>query len=289
VSGNPRMDAALSYAARGWAVFPVWWPVGGRCACGKADCQHPAKHPLGSLAPHGVNSATNDPKVIRDWWRRAPLANIGVATGPVSGLVVLDLDPRNGGHPDRLPGSLPTTPTVRTGGGGWHYYLAHPGDGLRFPAKVPGCPGADLKAAGGYVLAPPSLHVSGRRYVWQTPLTQPLAPCPDWLFEAARRPEPRPTAPPPAVHGGSLGTPYGRAALRNELARLAQAPEGDRNNVLNRAAFALGKLAAAGHLPEGTVLGLLTIVAANTGLGEREVERTIASGLRAGKEVAHVG
>ncbi|MBM4275877.1 MAG: DNA primase [Deltaproteobacteria bacterium] len=287
MSAHPRLDAALSYAASEWPVFPLWWPVNGRCACGKPDCQHPAKHPLGTLAPHGVKDATTDSQTIRLWWGRAPLANIGIATGPESGLVVVDLDPRNGGQPDRLPGPLPTTPTARTGGGGWHYYLAHPGDGLKFPPKLPGCPGADIKGGGGYVLAPPSLHVSGRRYSWDTPPTHILAPCPDWLLNAAKRPDPNPTVTPPAVHVGNHGTAYGRAALRAELTRLAQAPEGDRNNALNRAGYSLGRLVAAGHLPGDTVRGLLATVAEKAGLLPQEVERTLRSGMNAGREVHH--
>lgn len=82
--------------------------------------------------------------------------------------------------------------------------------------------------------------------------------------------------------GGIYGTPYGRAALRQELARLAQTPVGNRNNALNRAAFALGKLVAAGHLDEGTVVGLLTSLGYQIGLGTREAEKTTQSGLSAG-------
>ena len=90
-------DAALDYAARGWPVFPVWWALGGRCACGNPDCPHPAKHPIGKLAPKGRNSATTNSETIKKWWMDYPEANIGIPTGPESGLVVVDVDPRNGG------------------------------------------------------------------------------------------------------------------------------------------------------------------------------------------------
>jgi hypothetical protein len=286
---NRLLSAALDYAAQGWPVFPVWWVENGRCACGKADCQHPGKHPIGRLAPKGRNSATTDPETIRRWWHQYPHANVAIATGPESGLVVVDVDPRHGGYPDRLTGKLPVTPTVSTGGRGWHFYLAHPEGGIKFPAKIPNCRGADLKADGGYVMAPPSVHVLGRMYCWQIPTTHPLAPCPPWLLDVARRPESRQAAPPHTAHGGAMGTAYGRAALQNELVRLAQTPEGDRNNALNRAGFCLGRLVVAGHLEEDSVVSLLLLIGTNVGLKEREIRATVRSGFQAGKGVGHVG
>jgi hypothetical protein len=285
-----HLAEALRYAAQGWPVFPVWWVENGQCACGNADCQHPGKHPIGKLAPNGRNSATTDPETIKRWWRQYPKANIGIPTGPESGLVVVDLDPRNGGSVEKLPGNLPLTLTAKTGGGGWHYYLVHPGDGFRFPKALPGCEGADLKVAGGYVLAPPSTHVSGRRYSWEMPPeTTLLAPCPEWLLKTAKPPEPRSAIPIPTANLESMGSSYGRAALREELTRLAQTPPGDRNNALNRAAFSLGRLVAAGHLEEDSVVNLLATVGANAGLGEREIQATIRSGLQAGMGgLAHV-
>jgi hypothetical protein len=125
MSDNPLLGAALDYARRNWLVFPVWWPENGKCACGKADCQHPAKHPIGKLAPNGRNSATTDPEIIKAWWSEYPKANIGIATGSESGLVVPDIDLPKGGEASwreitsRI-GNMPLTPAVRTGGGGWH-------------------------------------------------------------------------------------------------------------------------------------------------------------------------
>lgn len=286
---NPLLEATLDYAVRNWPVFPVWWVDNSQYACGKADCFHQGKHPIGKLAPNGRNSATMDLETIKSWWGRYPKANIGIPTGPESGLVVVDIDPRNGGHPERLPCNLPMTPIVITGGDGWHYYLAYPGDGFIFPKTLPGCEGADLKASGGYVLAPPSNHISGGQYSWQiSPETTPLAPCPQWLLETAKSLESKLTTPMPTANLESMGSAYGRAALRGELARLAQTPGGNRNNSLNRAAFALGRLVAAGHLEEDTVVNLLATVGANIGLGEREIRATVRSGLRAGLEVSHV-
>src|SRR5579884_1684144 len=88
------LEAALAYAGWGWAVFPLHAVVDGRCSCRRAACAHPAKHPV---TRHGLLEATRDPARIRLWWARWPWANIGVATGAASGLVVVDVDPRSGG------------------------------------------------------------------------------------------------------------------------------------------------------------------------------------------------
>jgi hypothetical protein len=186
---NPLLVAALDYAARGWPVFPVWWASKEGCACGKADCEHPGKHPIGKLAPNGRNSATMNPGIIKKWWGKYPQANIGIATGPESGLLVVDLDPRNGSEAslkrlEREHGALPVfTPKVHTGGGGEHSYLAHPGHKVKSDSGIAGYSGIDIKGDGGYVLAPPSTHISGKPYSWRISPGQPLAPCPQWLLK----------------------------------------------------------------------------------------------------------
>jgi hypothetical protein len=93
------LDAAHRYAARGLPVFPLWpvlpFKYGVTCGCGRGTrCESPGKHPLGTLVPNGLKSATTDNKMITDWWAARPNANIGVATGDV---VVIDIDPRHGG------------------------------------------------------------------------------------------------------------------------------------------------------------------------------------------------
>lgn len=199
MSSPPNMlTHALDYAERmKWLVFPVHTPVldGGpvKCSCGKgAGCKFIGKHPrwtTGTLE-HGHNSATTDPSVITSWWTAWPDANIGIATGPASGLVVLDDDPRNGGN-DTLAelearhGKMPATIQTLTGGGGTHDYFLHPGAGIYVKSKdgVLG-PGIDVKGDGGYIVAPPSLHRSGKRYAWEwssLPGEVNLAPLPDWM------------------------------------------------------------------------------------------------------------
>ena len=170
-STTPARPAATSYAARGWAVLP---------------CRPRGKEPL---TPHGFLDASSDPEIIAEWWRRWPEANIGVATGSASGVVVLDVDPRSGGDEAlrdlvACHGPLPETPTVLTGGGGCHFYFAIP-EGVTIRSRRL-APGLDLKGEAGYVVAPPSVHPSGQRYMWElgrSPDDLPLAPLPVWLLE----------------------------------------------------------------------------------------------------------
>jgi putative DNA primase/helicase len=165
------LAAAASYAARGWAVFPL------------------RPHGKEPLTPHGYQDGSTDPETIAGWWREWPGANIGVATGSPSGMAVLDVDPRHGGDEslrdlEARYGPLPDTPTVLTGGGGQHYYFALPQGVTVRTRKV--APGLDLKGEGGYVVAPPSVHPSGRRYEWElgrSPDDLPLAPLPAWLLK----------------------------------------------------------------------------------------------------------
>src|SRR3954468_4151831 len=96
---------------------------GGRCACGTKDCSSPAKHPR---TKHGHKDASRDADQVATWWKACPSANVGVRTG--EGLVVLDVDPRNGGASTLRElvarhGALPNTWTVHTGGGGMHFYF----------------------------------------------------------------------------------------------------------------------------------------------------------------------
>jgi len=193
---SQNLSAALVYASRGWPVIPVHKPQGDGCSCGNDKCEHPAKHPR---TAHGFLDATTDETTIRQWWSRWPEANIGIVTGAKSGLVVLDIDPRNGGDDSlaeiqRNYDALPDAVESITGGGGRHIFFAHPGRHVKSRSIAPGI---DIKADGGYVVAPPSLHVSGRRYEWELsshPEDTQLATLPNWLLTMVMSPsaEPKP-------------------------------------------------------------------------------------------------
>jgi len=124
------------------------------------------------------------------WFRRWPDANIAVVTGEVSNLVVIDIDPAHDGENslhelvERF-GPLPATLVARTGGGGRHLYFTAPADGRPMPSRVGLRPGVDVRAEGGLIVVPPSVHPSGRRYAWETP-DAPPAPMPHWLVQLLR-------------------------------------------------------------------------------------------------------
>ena len=188
------LDLALLYASLGWRVFPVHSMADGACSCGDPACTSPGKHPR---TRRGCNDASSDVKRIRTWWRKWPAANVAIATGQGSDLVVIDVDPRHGGEDtwDTLKHELevPATWEARTGGGGVHAYFSYPdGAEITIGAGVLG-PGVDHRGNGGYVVAPPSNHASGGAYFWDVLEGEPLAELPAALVErlsAPAKPEP---------------------------------------------------------------------------------------------------
>lgn len=178
------IDWAAWYAKQGLEVFPVFRiREDGTCSCGHARCDSPGKHPILS---NGVRGASSKIELVRDRWGLHPMANIGIHT---NGLAVLDVDgeagiasldaicSRHHGARDLLLRS----PMVRTGGGGLHFFFRNNPDGS-VRNKVKFLPGLDIRSEGGYVVAPPSNHVSGKRYEWVRGLTE-FSPkfFPSWL------------------------------------------------------------------------------------------------------------
>ena len=181
-----RLEFALRLAER-WPVLPLHCVKDGKCRCGAQDCPNAGKHPL---TEHGVKDATTDKNQIRAWWRENPDANIGIAMGDDSGILVLDEDPRHGGDEslhqmEEEYGALPNCPTVRTGSGGRHLYLAVP-PGVTVRSRVGLRPGIDVRGKGCYAVAAGSTHASGRTYLWEngkTPSQLAVPVCPDWLLD----------------------------------------------------------------------------------------------------------
>jgi len=184
-----RLDQALLYASWGWPVLPVHCPIPGGCSCGKRACKRIGKHPR---VKGGAHAATTDVSRIEAWHRRWPDANVGVATGAPSGLVVLDQDPRHGSEHtlDALQskyGRLPDTVQAITGSGGVHNLFKYPGIRIRNDgAGLTLGPGLDIRGDGGLFVAPPSLHENGRSYEWELssyPGDVPVAPMPRWMLD----------------------------------------------------------------------------------------------------------
>jgi hypothetical protein len=168
---------ARFYAAHGLPVFPAYSIIDGHCSCPDPHCTDQGKHPT---TPNGLNAASVDPRQI-DAWAAVPgidQLNIGIAVP--DGFVVVDVDPKNGGWEDLRQleaeiGPLPTdTLSVRTGSGGVHIWFRIP-PGYRLPGKLlPGRKGVDTRQEGGYVIAPPSKHLSGNAYTWIVPPPTPI-------------------------------------------------------------------------------------------------------------------
>lgn len=177
---------ALAYAQMGWHVLPL---------------SPGTKQPLGHLVPRGMLDATTDITTIRSWWARVPNAGVGIALAQ-SGLVAIDIDPRNGGTEtfeqlEAAHGSLRSDVMAFTGGGGEHHvFVVPPGSQVSLPGTLG--PGVDLKC-NGYIVVEPSIHPTGKQYGWEAS-SSPLdgvapSPLPDWLRSLRvnlQRPEPKP-------------------------------------------------------------------------------------------------
>ena len=164
---NELLSAALAYASRGWAVLPL--------------CPGEKK----PLTKNGFKDASTNAEAIREWWNKRPTANVGVATGEVSGgLIVIDLDDKGDNDDNGLKelhdweqahGPLPDTLTVKTPSGSGRHLYFHTDKVLHSKAGIH--PGVDiragsLKGGGGYVVAPPSVY-GGKRYQWANPGADP--------------------------------------------------------------------------------------------------------------------
>lgn len=272
--------AALEYARNGLKIFP---------------CDRATKRPL---VEHGFYAASKDLAQVEEWWDEHPGASIGCATGEVNGLLVLDIDLPDG--PDSLAdleaehGPLPRTREQITGSGGRHRFFIYP-----FGHNVPSSASKigkklDIRANKGYVILPPSGHVSGNSYAWDFASEPEPAEAPEWLVKLAsaptaktrkakaKQPTDASTATLELPDKAEGTTPYGRKALENEAAAVAVTQEGGRNGALNSAAFALGQLVAGGELDPDEAEEALLKAALECGLPEPEANKTIASGMGAG-------
>jgi len=194
--------ASIEYLGQGFSVIPT-----------RRRCKRP-------LVPwRDFQQRRPTETEIREWYRRWPGAGVAIVCGAVSGLVVVDGDPRNGDSLRVLAPQLPVTPTVESGGAGRHLYFAVT-PGIRVP-KVSGLlPGVDLQGEASCVMAPPSVHPSGRRYRWLPGLALseiPLAPLPPiirHLIALHRQPDVASVR--PWVHRAGAGW-----TLQDALGRLA--------------------------------------------------------------------
>lgn len=263
-------QAAKLYCDFSWSVFQVA-PMG--------------KRPL--PGSRGFKDASLRQSVAYERWLALPDANVGVACG-ASGLVVIDLDSYADGFAESMAMleangySFPPTLSARTARGGvHHYYYGRMAGGAATLGR-----GIDVRGEGQYVVAPPSEWadpVTGEvtSYEWTDDV--PTARLPAWVpaYAAALR---TPAAPSLPVVGSHNSGAYGAAALRNACAAVASAPEGTRNDELNKQAFGLGQLVAAGEIDGEAVKAGLERAGISAGLRAAACRGTVASGLRAGSK-----
>jgi len=259
------LNVALEYARRGWAIFPL----------------APGEKVPAIKGGRGYKDATTDETQISKWWTKYPTANIGLATGRISGVVVVDIDVKHGsGYAgiDDLGINLEKVLCARTPSGGEHLFLYAPDHPVSNRAGVR--PNIDFRGDGGYVVLPPSELTGVGRYEWVDTSCYP-AP----YVELA--PQPKPGPPPAPRAAAPLGQVSARAevALREECEAIRQAPKGQRNDQLFRSVAALYQLEAAGELPAGELEAEVRAASAEyiADDGEREWQRTYDSARKAGQ------
>jgi hypothetical protein len=269
-------DEAARLAAIGLAVFPVRPGTKIPALC---DWQ---------------GRATTSPTEAQALFGGHPGCNVGVVTGARSGVFVLDVDRKavDGlatlAELQQRHGQLPATWRTETPSGGLHEWFAYP-ENRRISNRAGFAPGLDIRASGGFVVAPPSV-VAGRPYRWAMPPDrETLAEAPQWLLDLAAPPAPPVRLSPPVCLPGAADgrlARYVAAALLGEAQRVQRAPLGERNHTLFKAAARLGELVGAGVLSYELAARVLTGAAAASGLanddGHRAVTDTISSGLRRG-------
>ena len=167
------LQAALRYYEYGWSVIP-FLPR--------------SKRPMVRWRRFQAVRASRE--TLEKWFTKEPDANVGIITGQISKLVVLDVDLKYGGDDSLLEcegkhGALPDTTEALSGGGGRHLYFRHPGGSVHNQVNL--FPGIDVRGDGGVIIAPPSVHPSGRPYAWEVshhPDDVKPAAMPAWLRKA---------------------------------------------------------------------------------------------------------
>lgn len=263
--------AASAYAEKlGWAVFPL--------VKGKKTPAIPKSH-----GGKGVKDATRYLDDIERWARKYPDANIGIACGVPSGIMVIDVDPRNGGAESlaRLASRgqvMPPCPRARTGNGGWHYIYRYQPGIINSKSRLG--PGIDIKTTGGYIVGAPSWIAksedgAGGRYQWEvSPLDVAVPRLPIWVSSALSRADMplRPLGPSPAIGGPDPIKPL--------VDFVAKSQRGDRNNRLMWSACRAAELIRAHKVGESATVNRLLQAAIACGLDGKESIKTINSALR---------
>ena len=290
----PLLAPAIRYAEHGWPVFMLGRskrPVANCPTCANAGQDHDSQA-CDCLTCHGFYAATTDPLRVAGIVAAVPGGQLALRTGAASGLVVLDIDPRNGGT-DTLNGLIrdglvPPTAYVVTGSGGLHLYYRHPGQPVGCSQGKPGQglgPGVDVKADGGYVVLPPSVHPrTGRPYRWAPGRT--VQEMPPALVERCARPAPAPVVLPAAPHtptstreAGGISHPDRLLAVLVD--KVTGAPEGARRTTLYGAARGVARMVKADAIDKAEAITVLTDAGRRAEQTDRDIRAAIRGGFHA--------
>jgi hypothetical protein len=274
-SGLTVEAAARWYLRAGWPVFVLGRSKRPVANCRACKTTGPGHDPAACecLTCHGFHAATTDPARLAAMRARVPGGLLAIRTGTASGLAVVDIDPRNGGVIDRR--LMTPTATVASGGGGWHLYYRHPGH--RLLPELPGHAGVDVKADGGYVVAPPSIHPGTRQpYRWAG--ARSVSEMPPAL-RAALAPAPQPApprliGPPEFRRAGGISSPP--ALLASLLRTVQDAPEGRRRHTLYGAARGAARMVRAGAITADDATAALTAAGLSAQQTPREIRAAIS-------------
>ena len=247
---NRLLEAALSYAGRGLAVFPL------------------APKTKTPITTRGFKDASTDPERIRLWWKRSPAANIGIATGQISGGVfVIDLDEDEdrgiSGYDtlrdwEQAHGELPDTARTITGRGGYHLLFRTK---RQIKNRTALLPGIDVRGDGGYIVAPPSIHPSGRPYEWEQDLEDyQIADANDRVFEL-------------------LATGQGSTQEQDRFRVEGDVGEGERNDFIYRMACSMQSRGFSDDAIRA-VCRVENLSRCNPPLDEEEVDKAVGSALK---------
>jgi len=259
------VEWALFYASIGFPIIPIYEVTTNElCACNNETCPSIGKHPR---IKNGLNAASNNALIIQQWWSQWPKANIGLITGHQSGTLVLDVDVKNGGidslHLLEAQYGLIEGWRARSGGNGFHFYFELPKN-LQIRNKVNILPGIDIRAEGGYIIAPPSRHHSGATYQWESSIEHNKI-VPNWLEQLCL--DPKKTS-----HKKKMTMP----SLHNGIASVQTESicvlEGSRNSFLCSIAGSLHKYGLS-HTAVFDLISHVNQVACYPTLAQSEVEK----------------
>lgn len=279
---NELYQSALWYIARGWSAIPL-------------TQRDKTPWPNFALAQYQRQRKASTDEIYH-WWKSSPDANVGICTGKISGLFVVDCDSPQAYERVQTEGYLETL--VSQTGKGYQIFFEYPNFPVSNRAKPVrdylGIQEMDIRGDGGYVVAAPSVHPNGAIYKWLVPEATQLAPAPGWLLDLLRPPAlEQPPTPPVStastekaitIRGKVINNPtiYAAAAANREIDRVRDSSNGSRNENLNSAAFNLGELVVLGLLDRPAIEHDLLTAALTAGMSEQEARATLRSGFEAG-------